>query len=358
MSHAVSLGHAQQATQRPVFEVVEPGLLTTVQDLGRPDVGAFGVPPAGACDTRALAAANLLVGNAVDAAALEFSLLGPTLRVIRPCLVGVTGADFEATLADTGERLPPGRSFALAAGATLRFAGSLDGARGYLAVRGGLDVPVVLGSRATMLSAGFGGFHGRLLAEGDRLGADDLRIAGHGRAAPRPWPGPGPSSGIPPESKDLVELRVVRGPHGDLLDGEAWRRFLGTVWDVDPRSDRMGVRLAQPPGSTAAPRRSRGEAHLVSLPMTWGAVELPPGGAPICLLADHPTVGGYPVVAVVASADLPTLGQLRPPHRVRFELVEVGEAQADFMRSEAAFREAADRLNGTAASTTGGTRRG
>jgi antagonist of KipI len=321
-----------------------------VQDLGRPDAATLGVPRSGACDPLALSAANLLVGNALDTAALEVSLLGPELRVLRACLVALTGADFVATIAESGERLWPGRSIALDAGTTLRMGAAVDGARGYLAVAGGMQVPLVFGSASTALSAGFGGLAGRRLAIGDTIAARDPGDADVAIPAPRPWPGPGPSSGVPPAPGQLVELRVVRGPHADLLGAKAWSRFLGTLWDVDPRSDRMGVRLAAPADATGPTVPENGSSFL-SMPMTWGAVQLPPGGVPICLLADHPTVGGYPVVCVVVSADLPILGQLRPPHRIRFQPVEMGEAQAAFIRAQAALREATRRLGGPQATS-------
>lgn len=344
------------------FAVIAPGLLTTVQDLGRPDAAALGVPRSGACDPLALCAANLLVGNVADAAALEVSLLGPELRVLRECLVAPTGADFEATIVETGERLRPGRSASLAAGTTLRMGAALDGARGYLAVRGGIDVPAVLGSASTVLTAGLGGFSGRALLPNDTIAARDPSTSATRAPGLRSWPGPGPSSGVPGASGDPMVLRVLRGPHTDLLGPAAWDRFLRTTWLVDPRSDRIGVRLAEPlTAQLAPPPGERGPwapddgPSLVSLPMTWGSVQLPPGGAPICLLADHPTVGGYPVLAVVASADLPILGQLRPSDRVHFQPIELPEAQATWIRSQSALREAARRLGVPVALTSAGT---
>jgi antagonist of KipI len=331
------------------FAVVAPGLLTTVQDLGRPNAAALGVPRSGACDALALRAGNLLVGNPDGAAALEFSLLGPELRVLRPCLVAPTGADFEATIVDTGERLRPGRSVSLRAGSTLRFGAAADGARGYLAVRGGIGVPLVLGSASTVLAAGFGGLSGRALLTDDIIAVVVTAESASVPAGLRSWPGPGPSSGVAGVAgvsggpDDPVALRVVRGPHADLLGPAAWDWLVGTVWSVDAQSDRMGVRLTTA-SSEDQPAATPQVPALVSLPMIWGAVQLPPGGAPICLLADGPTVGGYPVIAAIASADLPALGQLRPADRVQFRPVELHEAQAAWIRAETALREAARRL--------------
>jgi antagonist of KipI len=332
-------GAAGPPRQVPLVDVRSAGLLTTIQDAGRPDAAALGVPRSGACDPLAMAAANLLLGNAPEAAVLEASLLGPELRVLRSGFVALTGADMEARDSDGGRRLGLGRTHHLEEGTTLVLGAAADGARAYLAVPGGFAVPIVLGSASTCLAGRFGGFSGRPLAPGDVLLAN-VDEAGRPTPSERVWPGPGPSSGVPAGVDDVV-LRVVPGPHAGQLTADEFGRLLSTTWEVDHRSDRMGVRLA----TSAAPNRDRSAAaELVSLPMTWGAVQLPPGGAPIVLLADHPTVGGYPVPLVVAAVDRPVLGQLRPPHRVRFVPVDVAEAQAAWLEAERALDEAARRL--------------
>jgi antagonist of KipI len=341
---------APSGTSLPVFEVLSPGLLTTVQDAGRPGAAALGVPHSGACDPLGFAAANLLAGNAPGAAVLELSLLGPELRVLQSTVVGLTGADFQARILDDGRSLRPGSAHELRAGTTISFDAALDGARGHLAVSGGIAVRHVLNSASTALGAGFGGMDGRALVAGDVISVHHTRTHGlaSGRAerrgAPR-WPGPGPSSGVPGR-EPLIELRVVRGPHAEGPDVAAWDRLASVTWEVDSRSDRTGVRLLEPGagrGFNASDVRV-GAGLLVSMPMTWGAIQLPPGGAPICLLADHPTVGGYPVVAVVASVDRPLLGQLRAPHRVRLVPIELADAQAALLRAEHDLEEAARRL--------------
>jgi antagonist of KipI len=347
---------AQCDTSIPVFDVISPGLLTTVQDAGRPDSAPLGVPPSGAADPLGLAAANLLAGNAVDAAALELSLLGPQLRVLRSTVIGLTGADFQANVVEEGRALRPGSAHALNAGTTISFDTALDGARGYLAVSGGIAVAPVLGSASTALGAGFGGVEGRALVAGDLISAypgrsDNLTASSAGRRAAPRWPGPGPSSGVParegaPGRERVVEIRVVRGPHAEGAGGKAWDRLTSVTWEVDSRSDRTGVRLLEPGAGRAsgATDASYGAGLLVSMPMTWGAIQLPPGGAPICLLADHPTVGGYPVVAVVATVDRPLLGQLRAPHRLRLVPVDMADAQAALLRAEQSLEEAGKRL--------------
>jgi antagonist of KipI len=328
----------------PVLEVLSAGLLTSVQDAGRPGAAALGAPHAGACDPLGLAAANLLAGNATDAAALEISLLGPELRLLRTAVMAITGADFQARV-DSGNRaLRPGSAYELTAGTTIAFGAALDGARGYLAVRGGIAVPLVLGSASTSLAAGFGGLDGRALAVGDvvsahRGGTSDAAAARAERRATPRWQGPGPSSGVPLTERD-IDIRVVRGPHAEGAGAKAWDRLTSMDWEVDSRSDRTGVRLL----GAGASRITEGLGQLLSTPMTWGAIQLPPGGAPIALLADHPTIGGYPVIAVVATVDRPVLGQLRAGHRVRFVPVDMADAQEALLRSEHSLEEAARRL--------------
>ena len=320
-----------------LLEVRSPGLLSTVQDAGRPDAAHLGVPRSGACDLLALAAANLLIGNEPHAAALEISLLGPELVVLERCRVGVAGADFEAIVVDSGRRVSSGTSVSLEPGDTLRFGAALDGARGYLALSGGIDVPYVLGSASTAPVGGFGGFGGRPLAAGDRLAARSAADMGPDE---RQWPGPGPGSGVVAGDRPRT-VRVMPGPHADVAGPDAFEHLISRIWDVGPQSDRMGIRLDGPPlGASAA-----GMSELVSGGMTWGAVQLPPGGRPIVLLADGPTVGGYPVVAVVASVDLPILGQLCAGDQLRLMAVTLDEAREALRGAAQDLAEAVRRLS-------------
>jgi antagonist of KipI len=327
---------------QPVFEVLEPGLLTTIQDGGRPDAMALGVTRSGACDPLAFAAANLLCGNVRDAPALEINLLGPELGVLQPCVIALSGADCEVRLEPSGRAFEPGTAIQAESEARIVFGPAQAGVRAYLAVRGGFDVPRVLGSASTALQGGFGGIEGRPLRTGDVLHA--------GFSGPRPvetprtWPGPGASSGV--VERDPVELRLLPGPHGGIGGGSDWRRLTESTWEVDPRSDRVGVRLRPTNGAAAqvlmdAPM---GGSGILSMPMVWGAVEMPVGGSPICLLADHPTIGGYPVVGVVAWVDLPVLGQLAPSTVVVFTPVTLEEATAAAQRAAAELAEAEARL--------------
>jgi biotin-dependent carboxylase-like uncharacterized protein len=312
-----------------VLEVLTPGLLSTVQDAGRPGWAHLGVPRAGACDPWSLAVANLLLGNPVEAAALEITLLGPELAVRGDGVVGLAGADLGAWVPEEERPLDPGRAHRLRAGTTVAFRGGAEGAgvRCYLALSGGIDVPVVLGSRSTCLAGAFGGLDGRALRPGDLLAparADDPAAAG--RRLPR-------------EARDaLPGVRVVAGPHPELLTSDLLEALLATAWSVGAQSDRTGLRLE---GAASLPVDAS-LGRMVSQPMVWGAVQVTPEGMPICLLADHQTVGGYPVATVVISADRPRIGQLGPGDEVTFSVVTLAEA-------DAALRQQRERLAALAA---------
>jgi biotin-dependent carboxylase-like uncharacterized protein len=311
----------------PAFEVLEPGLLTTIQDGGRFGFGHLGVPRSGACDPWSLAVANLLVGNEPDHAALELTVAGPTLRALRSCVVGLAGTDLGATV-HGGRGLATGRSHALAAGEVVAFPGTANavGARAYVALPGGVDVPDVLGSRSTCLAARFGGLDGRPLRAGDRLASDRD-------------PGDAPDGLVwihdhDPEPIAEAPIRVLPGPDAGLLD-----RLAAIHWTVATASDRMGLRLEGPavpmPGEPGD-RRPHG--------VVPGTIQLPPDGLPIVLLADAQPTGGYPVPAVTISADLHRLGQLRPGMRLRLLAVDVRTAEAARREQAAAFRQGRARL--------------
>jgi KipI family sensor histidine kinase inhibitor len=288
-------------------EVVRPGLLTTVQDLGRPGHRAAGLPLSGAMDAFALRVANLLVGNAEDEAALEITLLGPELVFPAGAVVAVCGAEFDGVAAWKPVRV--------AAGDRMKFGECRRGCRAYLAAAGGLDVPIVLGSRSTYLRAGLGGFEGRALRAGDRLG-----LRPH---APGPGVHPSVHAGswrispaLLPAYAAAVTLRVIRGAQAGDFNGN-----LGDAeFQVSPRSDRMGLRLTGP-----ALARLRTE-ELASSAVAPGTVQVPPDGQPILLMADAQTIGGYPQAAHVIGPDLPLAAQLRPGDRVRFREIPLEEA--------------------------------
>jgi antagonist of KipI len=280
--------------------VVRPGLLTTVQDLGRWGYQDRGVPVAGPMDAFSHRLANRLVGNDDEAAALEVTLLGPELRATGDALCAVTGADFELFVDQ--QRVECGQPFQLKSGATLRFGRRLAGARSVLAFRGGIDVPPVLGSRATSLVSGMGPFGGRALGAGDIVPIGLARTP----ASPRPAGQPLrlPTGG--------ARLRVIPGPHEACFASPALERLFSSAFTVTPQSNRMGFRLE-------GPELSYGEsAEILSDATPHGSLQVPRSGQPILLMADRQTTGGYPKIATVIAADLPVAGQLAPGDWIRF----------------------------------------
>jgi biotin-dependent carboxylase-like uncharacterized protein len=295
------------------IEVLEAGLLTTVQDLGRFGWQQYGVPVSGAMDDWALRAANRLAGNDENAAALEITLAGPILRFDGPGVIAVTGADLGARL--NGRPMPPWQSAGVSAGAELTFSDARDGIRAYLGVAGGIDVPLVLGSRSTLASARLGGFMGRALAPGDRVGV--------GQRADPPLPtGRRLPRELVPAYGHVHTLRVVMGPQDDRFTGEGIQCFLSETYTLASQSDRVGCRLT---GPRIGHRRG---ADIVSDGTAFGSVQVSGDGMPIVLMADRGTTGGYTKIATVASADLSRLAQAAPGDRVRFARVGVDQAQA------------------------------
>ncbi|MCV2490692.1 biotin-dependent carboxyltransferase family protein [Geodermatophilus sp. YIM 151500] len=279
-----------------MLTVLAPGPLATVQDRGRPGWASIGVPRSGAADRAAHDLANRLVGNAPDAATVEVTAGGLRVRAERAHLVAVTGAP--APLAVDGRTVPVNAPFTLPAGGELALGVPRSGLRSYLAVRGGVDVPPVLGSRSTDTLSG--------------LGPEPLRagqaLAVGGLAAEEPVVDVAPVAG----PVDAPLLRVLPGPRRDWLEDDAWRALISQEWAVTADSDRVGLRLGGP-----VLRRAR-DGELPSEGLVPGALQVPPDGAPVLFLVDHPVTGGYPVLAVVATADLPAAAQLRPGDRLRF----------------------------------------
>jgi biotin-dependent carboxylase-like uncharacterized protein len=324
---------------RPALEVLDPGLLLTVQDGGRPGLASEGVTGGGAADRWSLRVANSLLGNEPETAALEATLLGPTVRALVPVTVAIAGA-MAGRLTRSGERVPPGSSVTLAAGDELALEATGDGARAYVALPGGIDVPPVLGSRSTALGAGFGGLDGRALRSGDtvRAGMDDTGPAPLVRPSAR-WPG----DAAPRAVGATAPLRVLGGPHAAALGPGVLEGLVDRAWAVGPASDRVGIRL------DGARLEAAALGELASHGVLAGTVQVPPDGRPIILLVDHQATGGYPVVAVVVTADLPRLGQLAPGAAVAFRLVSPAEARAVLADDDARFAAALAHLREAAA---------
>ena len=302
----------------PYIEVIKPGTLTTVQDLGRRGFASLGVGIGGALDPWAAAVANLAVGNSPEAPLLECTYVGPVLRFSSDTVIATLGADCAG--------LPPGRPVAVKAGQVIDCAALTRGARLYIAVAGGLRVPVLLGGAGTAVGARFGGFAGRPLAAGDRLACG----TGAGVACDVSWRLASPVP--PPTRKETIEVRLIPGldwahifkrfgPGGGARAVES-RRF-----QLSAKSDRMGLRLGGEPFSLPG-----GAGEQTSRPVVPGTVQLPPDGLPIVLMSEGQTIGGYPQLGQVASVDLPKLAQARPGAEIVFKLTEVSAAQQARLR--------------------------
>jgi len=298
------------------LHVVKPGLLTTVQDLGRYGHQASGVPVAGPMDTFSHRVANQLVGNDIHAATLDVTLIGPELIADAATTMAIAGAQFEVTCDDRPVAI--GSSFAVATGQRVKFGRIVQGARAYLAVAGGVQTPPVLGSRATHLVSHMGGLSGRALVAGDRVPIVD-------DAAPRPQR---KSAGLVLPSKGRALLRVIPGPQADWFDADAVKTMDGVSFRISPQSNRMGYRLQGPPLIRLHDR------ELISEPLGIGAIQVPSAGEPILLMADRQTAGGYPKIGYVITADLPLAGQLAPGDFIEFNLCTQQEAVAALIARE------------------------
>lgn len=296
--------------------VERPGLRTTVQDLGRFGYAYLGVPRSGAADSFSLRLANALVGNPFGHAVLETTLAGPALRFHADAVVAVTGAP--APIAVDGEPRGFGCSFAVTAGQLLEIGRAAAGLRSYVAVAGGVDVPPVLGSRSFDTLSNLGP---------PPLARDmALPIGAAGRATP----GLSASDAVVASVLPARPVRVVRGPALERFSGEAWHALRTGVFSVSTRSDRVGVSLR-------GPSIVRHDRTSTTTGMVAGAIQVPPDGNPVILLADYAVTGGYPVVAVVISADLPLIAQARPGASLRFAEVTPGEAAAAWADVEALY---------------------
>jgi len=290
------------------FSIENPGVLTTVQDEGRYGYEQFGMSPAGPMDLKAFRTANLLVGNPMDESALEATVLGPTLRFERDNVIAVTGADMGPTL--NGQPCPMYQAVAVKAGDQLRLGATKAGCRTYLAFAGGLDVPQVMGSRATALQNKVGGYQGRKLAKGDQVG---FRAPNPALTLPRTAPAPAPAG-------KEVTIRVILGPQDDMFTKEGIDAFLSQPYTVSKDFDRMGCRLE------GAVITHRTDGNIISDGMVTGAIQVPTSGQPIIMLAERQTVGGYTKIATVISVDLPLVGQRKAGDVIRFQSVSVEEA--------------------------------
>ncbi|MHB8500781.1 MAG: 5-oxoprolinase subunit C family protein [Candidatus Acidiferrales bacterium] len=303
-----------------LIEVRAPGLLTTVQDLGREGFGPMGVSASGAADPVALRIGNRLVGNAEGAAGLEMTLLGGTFFFREAAVVALTGSDFAPIL--DNERVETWGSVEIRAGQTLQMGPTRTGARCYLCVRGGIDVKLFLGSASTHLLSGLGGFEGRALRKGDVLkvgrASESFRTFRKRNLARRALEKLSPRK----------VLRVTLGPQSDWFSEEVQKVFYGSAYRVAEESNRMGLRLEGAAITSAA------GGEMISEGVSLGALQITASGLPIILFVEQQTTGGYPKIANVISADLSSLGQLRPRDEIWFERVDMETARALLVEQE------------------------
>lgn len=291
--------------RRPVLEVLRPGLMTSIQDLGRRGGRRLGVAGSGAMDARALRAANGVVGNDPGSAAIELTFPGPTVRAVADAEIAIAGADFDACLNTTP--IEPLMATRLRPGDVISFQVPRRGQWLYLALAGGVDVPPVFGSRSTYARGGLGGIDGRVLRAGDVLGAGEPSRV---RRAQRPADAASP----------VGPMRVVVGPQAEYFAADAQAALLGLPFELTMQRDRSGMRLR-------GPRLGhRGSAEIFSDGLLPGSIQVPADGGPVIILADGPTTGGYPKIASVITADLDRLAQCGPGERLRFEAVTVAAA--------------------------------
>jgi antagonist of KipI len=319
-----------------MIEVISAGLFSTVQDEGRWGYQAFGMPVAGAMDRYACRVANILAGNPPEAACLEMTLTGDSLRFEHDAFVAVSGADMQATL--NSEPIAAWSAFPVSAGSVLAFGYAQDGCRGYLAVYGGIDVPQILGSRSTYTRAAVGGVDGRKLRVGDVLKiGSQIQMPGTACLLPKEYR---------PDYGGSVTLRVLIGPQDDLFTPEGLATLFNGDYTISNEADRMGYRLEGPVIT------HKGKADIVSDALCQGAIQVPGHGMPIVMMADRATTGGYTKIGTVIGPDLTMMAQAKPGDTVSFRqtsdegAVEALRAERERYAAIAAWRAGASRVKG------------
>ena len=317
-------------------KVITPGLSTTVQDLGRPGFYHLGIPLSGGMDRFALRAANMLVGNEEGAAVLEAVFLGPELEFTAPATVAITGGDLPPKL--NGAERESWSAFEVRAGDRLSFGFLKAGARAYIAVSGGIDVPVKLGSRSTYTLGALGGHQGRALAAGDELPVGQGGKGGGSVPAKlRRMPG------------NPAELRMLPGLYWHRITGESGKRFFADTWKVAPEADRIGYRFRGGTALDFVPRdqpfgAGSNPSNIVDACYPYGSIQVPGGTEPIVLHRDAVSGGGYMMVGCVISADMDLIGQLQPHSPARFVEVTMDQALAARADRQAAIQRVRDHL--------------
>lgn len=312
------------------IQVVQPGLMTTIQDLGRFGSQKYGVVVSGSMDAYALRIANILVGNEEHEGAIEMTLLGATLQFTTDTLIALTGGDFQPTI--DGKPAPMWRPLLIPKGAILKCTSAIKGCRGYISFAGGFDIPAVMNSKSTYTRAQLGGFNGRALQKKDRLSCGKMNA--QNKAILQlvkkendyvPWSATGHAC---VQYTQTPTIRVLPGTEFERFDKASQQQFVQQTYTLTTEADRMGYRLA------GVPLTLREPFSLLSEGVTYGTIQVPPSGQPIILMADCQTTGGYPKIGQVISADLPKLAQLQPNAAIQFKQVTVAEAEQAFFEKK------------------------
>ncbi|GAA0614946.1 5-oxoprolinase subunit PxpC [Virgibacillus siamensis] len=322
------------------IHVIKSGLLTTVQDSGRYGYQKYGVIVSGAMDRNSCRLANLLVGNAPNAAVLEMTIAGPIIELQEDVLLAICGADMAPVI--DGEPVQMNKAVWVRKASTIKFSSARTGCRTYLAVAGGIDVPLVMDSRSTYLRAGIGGLNGRALQKDDLLPVGspsnhagkvmkqmrDQADTGHFREMD--W---GVSNGFQSDDRDGTIIRTIPGRQAEWFTDESRKLFLSEAFTVSTQSDRMGYRLNGPELAL------QNKKDLLSEAVAFGTIQVPPDGNPIVLMADRQTTGGYPKIGQVITADLPVMAQLKPGEKIYFNEMKHSEAQELLLENEKHFEQ-------------------
>lgn len=323
-----------------MIKVLKPGLLSSIQDLGRTGYQKFGVIASGAMDPFSHRMANLLSGNEENDPALEITMMGPTLTFEEDTLISICGGDLSPSI--NGQPIRTWRSVFVKKGSALKFGGCQKGCRAYLAVSGGFAVPEVMNSKSTYLRAGIGGFKGRALKAGDVLETGKPSLQSFKMKdflskqlldkafVENDW---GIASKLIPETVGNPEIRITRGRQFDLFTHESRIHLFNHAFEVTAQSDRMGYRLKGPALALSE------HAEQISEAVNFGSIQVPPDGNPIVLLADRQTTGGYPKIGQVAAVDLPLLAQAKPGDALRFAEISNEQAQQLLIKREMKLKE-------------------
>jgi len=306
---------------KPIFEVLKPGLLTTIQDLGRYGYQKYGISVSGAMDLYSMKMANVLVGNDLNEGVLEVTMIGPTLKCLHDSVIAICGGDLSPQV--NGSSAPIWKSFLIKKGDTLSFQVPKNGARAYISVSGGFEVPTELGSKSTDLKAKMGGLNGRELQRGDVLKGTGIVLKKNIGRSPHP--------NLLPQFKNHVKVRVILGPHQNMFTERGLKTFLSSTYTVTPQSNRMGYRLS---GPSIEHEKS---ADIISDAVPFGGIQVPKSGEPIILMADRQTTGGYTRIGTIISVDLSKVAQLKPGDTIQFDTISINEAQASAIKEAKLF---------------------